>query len=104
MQSAPMRFSLARFVFRTVLPGGSFSGSFLFSGIGFAQFDRFPLYAVAHAQVERLYEYREAHRKIDVALGDVLVQPFHDQSKTDHEQKAQGQNFDGWMLLDEFAD
>ena len=60
-----------------------------------AEFDRSrggPVAAAADAEVQELDEDGEAHREVDVALGDVLVEAFEEQREADQEQEAQGQH------------
>src|SRR5688572_26236705 len=42
------------------------------------------------AQVDHLHEHREAHGEVDVPLGDVLLEAFHDQRHADEQQEAEG--------------
>ena len=58
----------------------------------------------AHAQVDHLDEDREAHRKVDVALGDVQVEALADERQSDQQQERQGEHLHGRMAVDEIAD
>ena len=58
----------------------------------------------ADTQIDGLDEHREAHRKVDVALGNMHVEAVADERHANQQEKRQRQNLDGWMQADEMAD
>src|SRR5690606_15588538 len=62
------------------------------------------LFAPPDPQVDGLHEHREGHRRVDVALRDVLAEAVGDQHQADHDQEAQCQHLDRGVALDEIAD
>src|SRR5262245_16325570 len=58
----------------------------------------------ANAQVDHLDEHRERHREVDIALRDVLIEPFEQQRKPDEEQETQGEYLHRRVPVDETAD
>src|SRR5688500_8332261 len=54
-----------------------------------------------HAQINHLDKDREAHRKVDVALRDVLVETLADQRRTDEKQAAKSQHIPRRTASDE---
>ena len=60
--------------------------------------------APTHLQVEHLDKHGKAHRKVDVALGDVKRQALSDERGADKEQKRQSQHLDRRVALDKAAD
>ena len=58
----------------------------------------------AQAQVEEFHENRKAHGEVDIALGDMLVQTFNHQRKSNEEKKSQGEHFYRRVFADKVAD
>src|SRR3990170_1640609 len=54
--------------------------------------------------VQKLHEHREGHGKVDVALGDVLVEALQHQHEPYQEQEAQCQHLQRGVAVDEAAD
>src|SRR5215217_1121211 len=52
------------------------------------------------ADVQEFDEDGEAHREVDVALGDVLVEALQEQSQADKDQEAQGEHLQGGVAVD----
>src|SRR3712207_7512479 len=47
------------------------------------------LFRSAHSQVDHLDEDREAHREVDVALGDVVIEALGDERHADQQQRSE---------------
>src|SRR3546814_10473791 len=56
--------------------------------------------AAADPQVDHFDEHRERHRRVDVALRDVLAEAVGDQHQADHDQEAQRENLARGVALD----
>src|SRR5690606_14823306 len=54
-------------------------------------------------QVEHLDQHREAHRPVDVALGDVHVEAFQEQVGADQHDECERQHLHRWIGVDELA-
>src|SRR5215217_1091510 len=52
------------------------------------------------ADVQEFDEDGEAHREVDVALGDVLVEALQEQGQADKDQEAQGEHLQGGVAVD----
>src|SRR3546814_9247515 len=65
---------------------------------------RLPSDLAADPQVDHFDEHRERHRRVDVALRDVLAEAVGDQHKADHDQEAQREYLHRGVALDELAD
>src|SRR5215213_7390954 len=55
----------------------------------------------AQLDVQRFDEERERHREVDVALWNVELQGFGNETHSNQQQKAQGEHLDCRMLVDE---
>src|ERR671920_1721994 len=54
--------------------------------------------------VQKLHEHGEGHSKVDVALGDVLVEALQHQHEPHQEQEAQCQHLQRGVAVDEVTD
>src|SRR5215217_5279942 len=61
---------------------------------------RVSLSAAPGTDVQEFDEDGEAHREVDVALGDVLVEAFQEEGQADQEQEAQGEHLQGGVAVD----
>jgi hypothetical protein len=62
------------------------------------------LSTASDTDVQQLHEDRETHRKVDVALGDMLVEAFQQEGQADQQQEAQGEHLQGGVAVDDAGD
>ena len=50
---------------------------------------------LTNPDIENLHEHGKAHRKVDVALGNVLPEAVRDERNADEQEETQSQHFHG---------